>query len=179
MTSMGIRLIFFIALAIISFGCSGVRVLDTEADAGFKLSQYQTFDFFKLEASGDTTENFEKNANLMKQSISRELQSKGLRPATGNPDLLVNIGIVVNEQVQTRETTIQEAPRYMGQRRYRWKSEEVEVGKYREGTVTVDLVDPASDKMVWKGVVEGIIPRKEEQLKATIDDGVRSLFEKL
>ena len=171
--------IFILSFIVLSSCGSGIRVLDTEADSGFELSQYKTFDFFMLEGAGDTTENFVKNANLIKDSIRKKLQAKGLQPTSENPDLLVNIGIVVEEKVQTRQTTIQEAPRYMGQRNYSWKSQEVPVGKYKQGTVTVHLVEPTSKKMVWTGVAEGIVPSNEEKLQATIDDGIDRLFEKL
>lgn len=168
-----------IVISAIAAGCSAVHVTDTEADAGFKLTNYKTFDFFKLEGSGDTSENFAANAVLLKQSITRELESRGIKQSTLDPDLLINIGAVVEEQIQTRETSIREAPRYLGTRNYSWKAEEVEVGRYKVGTVTVDLVDRASNKMVWKGVVEGTLPAKQEKIPSTIDEGMKALFQKL
>lgn len=158
---------------------SGVEVLDTNAADQFQLQRYQTFDFFRLEASGDTAENFERNVDLLKQAIATELESKGLHQTSSSPDLMVNIGIVVEEKVQTRETTFREAPIYVGQRRYHWESEEVEVGRYREGTVTVDLVDRKENNMVWEGAVEGVIPKKQEKVRERIKEGVEALFEKL
>jgi hypothetical protein len=170
---------YFAAMLVTLLACGGVNVLETDVDEDFHLSRYTTFDFFELEASGDTARNFSRNVGLLRQAITRELESKGLEKTSVSPDLLVNIGIVVEEKVQTRETTIREAPIYIGQRRYRWESEEVEVGRYREGTVTVDLVDRAENKMVWKGVVESVIPQKQEKLQERIDEGVEALFEKL
>lgn len=160
-------------------GCSGVNVLETHMDEHFDLGRYKTFDFFRLEASGDTAENFSRNVELLKQAITHELESKGLRPSLASPDLLVNIGIVVEQKVQTRQTSIREAPVYIGQRRYHWESKEVEVGRYREGTVTVDLVDSKDNKRVWEGAVEGVIPEREKNLRNRINDGVKALFEKL
>lgn len=160
-------------------GCSGVHVLETHPEGNFQLSDYKTFDFFRLEASGDTAENFSRNAELLKQAISRELTAKGLQHTSASPDLLVNIGIVVEQKVQTRETDFREAPIYMGQRRYHWESEEVEVGRYRKGTVTVDLVDSGNNRRVWEGTVEGVIPERDRKLRARIDEGVEALFEKL
>jgi hypothetical protein len=179
MPMMNIQRFLYVFVIAIGCACSGVRVLDTEADTGFRLGNYKTFDFFIVEGSGDTTENFDANAQLIMQAISRELQSRGLQPNGVKPDLLVNIGIVVREKVQTRETNIREAPRYIGQRRYSWKSEQVEVGRYKEGTVTVDLVDRVENNLVWKGVVEGTIPTKKEKIEPTINKGVSELFERL
>jgi hypothetical protein len=174
-TLMSCSCIIILALA----GCSGVNVLETHPDKSFQLDRYKTFDFFELEASGDTAKNFLRNAGLLKQAITRELESKGLRQSSSAPDLLVNIGIVVEQKVQTRETSFQEAPLYVGQRRYHWESEKVEVGRYRVGTVTVDLVDSKDNTRVWEGAVEGVIPERQEARQKRIDKGVEALFDGL
>lgn len=172
------KLTFYIMIIALA-GCSGVNVLETKAGKNFQLNRYKTFDFFKLEASGDTAENFSRNVEILKEAITRELESKGLRRSSTSPDLLANIGIVVEQKVQTRQTDFREAPIYIGQRHYHWESEKVEVGRYREGTVTVDLVDPHSNERVWEGAVEGVIPQRDKKLRDRIDDGVQALFEKL
>ena len=173
------RSVVFFTLFLTAAACSSVRVLETQAESGFRVSDYKTFNFLEVEGAGDTSGSFDRNANLIKQSIAKELSTKGLSHTPSNADLLVNIGIVVEEKVQTRETNIREAPRYLGQRRYSWKSEEVEVGRYKEGTVTVHLVDAKTKKMVWQGVVEGTIPSKQEKLADRIDEGVDELFAQL
>lgn len=173
------RVVIGLVMLVWVAGCSSVEVVRTQVAEGFRLSGYETFDFFQLEASGDTAANFAENVGLLKEAITRELESRGMERVSASPDLLVNIGIVVEEKVQTRETTIREAPIYIGQRRYHWETEEVEVGRYREGTVTLDLVDRRENKLVWEGVVEGVIPKKEEQLRGRIDEGVEALFEEL
>src|SRR6187402_39901 len=110
MKNSALLLVFFMLAS-----CSGVKVLNTEANDGFALGNYKTFDFYKLEARGDTVAaNYETNAELLKQAIAKQLQAKGLQQATSNPSLLVNIGVVVEEKIQTRETSIREAPVYMG-----------------------------------------------------------------
>ena len=164
---------------LVCVSCSGVRVLNTEADPGFQIGKYKTFDFFEIVGAGDTSSYFEENVKLLKESIVQKLQAKGLTQTSSQPDLQVNIGAMVEEKVQTRETTLRDAPRYMGQRNYTWKSEEIEVGRYREGTVTVHLVDPSTKKLMWKGAVAGVIPNKQKNVPATIEEGMQALFAKL
>lgn len=163
-------------LIIVLLSCSTINVLEKEGEPGFNLKNYSTFNFFEVEGSGDTTGNFASHTEQLIEAITSELQSKGLRLSQDNADLLINIGIVVQEKVQTRQTDIRDAPRYMGQRRYSWKSEEVEVNHYRKGTVTIELVESGPEKMVWKGVAEGVIPEKDRKLKEAIQDGVKTLF---
>ena len=171
--------ILFLAIPPVLLACNATKVLDTESADGFQIGNYKTFDFFKLEARGDTSDNFETNAASMKDAITRNLESRGLRRVDANADMLVNIGIVVTEKTQTRETTFREAPRYMGQRRYSWKSEEIEIGTYKSGTATIHLVDANTKEMVWRGVAEGIIPKNDEKLSKAIESGVDELFERL
>ena len=162
-------------------GCSSVRVLHTELGDGADLSKYKTFDFYRLRASGDTVSSvFESRINLLKEAISTELASRGYKQSSRNPDMLVNIGIRIKEQVQTRQTDWQTdgAPRYIGQRNYSWKSQEIEVGRYREGTIAIHLVDAAQQKMIWKGVVQGVAPEKQSNIQEAIQKGIKTLFDK-
>ncbi len=51
-----------------------------------------------------------------------------------------------------------------------------QVGRYREGTVTVEFVDRKENKLVWQGAVQDIIPEKDSKLEKTIKKGVDKLF---
>lgn len=158
-----------------------VRVLNTDSTPGFALINYKTFNFYEVTNESESTDaDFTNRVNILKQGIQQELARKGLTLSQDNPDLLVNIGVVTREKVQTRQTDFRtDAPRYIGQRRYSWKSQEVEVGRYREGTVTVHLVDREKNAMVWKGAAQAIIPKKEERLQKTVEAGVAKLFAQL
>lgn len=174
------NIIYFGVLLLGLGACTSVKVLNTKAADDFNLSDYQTFDFYEVRTSGDTLgEAFEERVELLKNEIARELNEMGLTRQPSNPDLMVNLGIVIEEKVQTRQTHIREAPIYIGQRRYSWKSEEVEVGRYRKGTVSVDLVDPEQNELVWKGVAGGVIPRSNRKLERTIQEGVEELFSQI
>ena len=165
-------------MTLLIVSCSSTKVLNTEAGEGVNLNAYKTFDFYKVEASGDTASQlYAERISLLEDAIAIQMQKHGYLLSKTNPDLLVNIGVVVNQEVQTRQTDFRtDAPRYTGQRRYSWKSEEVEVGTYREGTVTVHLVDRKENKMVWKGAVQDVIPRKESKVQKTIANGIKKLF---
>ena len=160
-------------------GCSAGRVVKTEKADGTNFQSFKTFDFYKLEASGDTSSGrFNSYTNFLREAVGRELKAKGFTQSESNPDLLVNIGIVVKQETQTRETNIREAPRYMGQRRYSWKSQEVEVGKYKSGTVTIDLVDSKKNSRVWEGIVEGIISERTNTYENDVNKAITNLFSK-
>lgn len=167
--------VFLFALA----GCSAGRVVKADKAPGVDFQSFKTFDFVKLEASGDTASaRFDTYSTMLRDAVARELKAKGYTQSNSNPDLLVNIGAVVKEQTQTRETNIREAPRYIGQRNYKWKSEEVVVGHYKTGTVTIELVDSKQNNMVWQGVVEGIISEKTKTYQNDVNKAMTDLFAK-
>ncbi len=168
-------------LLCLSAACSSVKVVNTESADGFRLSRYRTFDFYQVATSGNAVAaDYGERLSGTKEEIKKQLESRGLKHATQNPDLLINLGVVVNEQVQTRQTDLRtDAPRYMGQRNYSWKSEEVETGRYREGTLALDLVDPKENQLVWKGAVEGVIPEKEQKRQTQAAQGIKELISRI
>jgi hypothetical protein len=172
-------------LAILGLGlmaaCSSTRVSNTESAPDTDFSKYHRFDFYKLTASGDTvTKLFDERVAVLKSAISGELGKRGYTQTSTNPDLFVNIGIQVEEKTQTRQTDWRTDGRYtyVGQRNYSWKSEEIVTGYYREGTVTIHLVDAAKNKMVWKGTAKDVVPNKEKNLSDAAVKGMKALFEK-
>ena len=168
-------------MAVGMMSCQAVRIVNTESAEDFVLADYRTYNFYEIEASGDTTTLiFRERIDLLKKEIAKQLEKRGLTRSTSEPDLLVNLGTVVDEKVQTRQTNIiSDPPTYIGQRRYTWKSKEVEVGRYKAGTVSVDLVDREQNKLVWQGVAEGIIPNNPARLQKMIAKGAEKLFSRL
>jgi len=170
----------YILLLMAVSGCSGISIIGVDKADNFTIINYKTFDFFKVDASGDALSDHSKeNLELLKAAITKELQSKGVTQSSTDPDLLVNIGVVVLEKVQTRETRLGEYPTYMGTRNYSWERQDIEVGRYRDGTVTVHLVEPETKKMVWKGAAQGVLPNKQSGVPGMIDQGMKQLFEKV
>lgn len=165
-------------LIILFTACSSSKVINTERADNVDFSTYKTFDFYQVEAKGDTiSQRFNDRITKLQDAIAIKMQKLGYLLSKTNPDLQINIGIVVKEETQTRQTDFRtDAPRYIGQRRYSWKSEQVETGHYREGTVTVHMIDAKQNKMIWKGAAQDIIPKKESRLDATIKRGVSKLL---
>ena len=175
------KLIIFISLLL--FGCSGVSIKNVQKADNFALSKYKTFGFFKVDASGDALgKNYSDNLELLKKSITKQFETKGLSLAADNPDVMVNIGIVVSQEVQTRETSFSnpgDRTMYMGQRNYSWHTQEVVVGTYKQGSVTLDLVDRASGKLVWQGTATSVVPENQKNVPALIEEGMAKLFMEL
>ena len=159
--------------------CSPYKILRSqvhkspEAVPNYRSYEFVETDLNALAAMAVTPEQVE----ALKAAIARQLDARGYVRGADNPDLLVNIGLTVAEKTQTRETNIREAPRYIGQYRYSWRSQTVPVGTYREGTVNVDVVDARKNELFWEGAVSSVLTRKTGT-DAGLDKAMSRLFEK-
>ena len=171
-------------LLIIGFaGCSPYRVVRNQSDHSAVWTAYRTFAFVDTSRIDPVPSgSYQTAIEQIKRAVTAELNGRGYQLVATNSsanqsDLLVNVGAVVNEKTQTRQTTIYEAPRYIGQRRYSWQSQEVPVGTYKEGTLSLHVVDRKQNALVWDAAVSGVLGKKgitPEQ----IDEAVRTVFAK-
>ncbi|UFH53573.1 DUF4136 domain-containing protein [Spirosoma sp. KNUC1025] len=164
-------------------GCSSYRIVRNEVDKTANWSSYRTFAFIDTNRIEPTpNETYRTAMDQLKQAVAAELTNRGYQQITTaqtgtHPDLLVNIGGIINEKTQTRPTTIYEAPRYIGQRRYHWQSQDVPVGTYKEGTVNIHIVDTRRNELLWDAAVSSVL-RKGNVTPDQIRDGVSQLFTK-
>jgi Domain of unknown function (DUF4136) len=175
------KLLAITALACFLFSCgSGIKIKGVETAVNVNLHGYKSFGFYSVKAVGDTIPFlFNERLGILKSAIVAELSKKGFVQTNTNPDLMINIGIQVSEEVQIRQTQFgQDGPFYMGQTNYKWKSEIIEAGHYRNGSVTIHAVDARQVRLVWQATAEGIIPVKESQLIADVKTGMFKLFER-
>jgi len=171
---------FIVLVLYVLAACSSVKIKDVSKANDFAISSYKTFNFYTITNEGETNgPNYEKNLKLLKEAIVNEMGAKGVMLSSDDPGLLVNIGIVITEKVQTRETSLSmpgDRIAYMGQRNYHWQSQEVEVGRYREGTIIIDLVDPSKNELVWQGKAVSVVPEKQKNVPETIAEAMKKLF---
>lgn len=150
------------------------------ADGEFALQGYKTYQFLDVEVENSHNEGFTLAVNFLKEEINKQMAARGLELAATDADLQINLGIVVEEKEQTRTTSLATDPfTYTGQRNYTWQSEEIVVNKYREGSMTMHLVDAATNEAVWVGTVSKIIPSKTEKKQQAIAEAVQDIFQEI
>jgi hypothetical protein len=167
-------LLFLLSLT----ACATEQVQHTEQQSNVDFRAYKTYNFLDVTARNEAAfQGPNTGVETLKQAIDREMQRRGYQ-LSASPDLLVNIGVMTQDKVQTRETTLRDAPIYLGQRNYHWQSQDVVVGRYEEGTATVEIVDAARQELIWQGSVKSILSPKADKLTKQIDSAVATLFEK-
>lgn len=110
----------------------------------------------------------------LKEATRSQLEGLGYVYDESNPELRVNIVLAVQDRAEIRSTPNAGPLGYMG-----WGMSNIETVQYRYGTLVIDLVDAKRRTMVWRGVAEDRITRKNMQnADATVRDAVRELFAK-
>jgi hypothetical protein len=171
----------FILLLLGIFSCGGSRVIvENDQYKDFNLTDYKTFDFFEIDAQNSESPNFKENISYLEETISKGLAARGLIQSSNNPDLKINLGITIEDKIQTRTTSLATDPfMYSGQRSYTWQSKEVPVNTYRQGSLTVHLVDRSSNKAVWVGTIDQVLPNKAKNNPDAIESAVAEIFKEL
>ncbi|HEX8350025.1 MAG TPA: DUF4136 domain-containing protein [Hymenobacter sp.] len=158
--------------------CASEQVQYAQPQANIDFRAYKTYNFMDVTARNDAAfQGPGTGIETLKQAIGREMSRRGYQQADA-PDLWVNIGVVTQDKVQTRETTLRDAPIYIGQRNYHWQSQNVVVGHYAEGTATVEVVDAARKELIWQGAVKSVLTPDPTRLTKRIDEAVAALFDK-
>lgn len=167
-------------VALVAACATGPRVR-TDADPNANFAQYRTWDWYApiaMEQHGYSTW----LSDRIKADIEREMAARGYRRATANPDLRINFQAAVNER-----TSVHTMPRsdvtWLWSYRARtyvavpvWY-DQTQVSRYTEGTLTIDLVDARSNRLVWTGDAIGrVLAREPAQRAAQIDQSIAAIF---
>jgi len=166
-----------IILSLIAFyACTpvGVKTINTN---DLDLAVYQTYNYLKFSyAHYDSIPYNEQNYAYLIEQMDKHMKAKGMSLAD-DPNLVMNIGVVIRQEQQTRETDVRTDMNYAGQRNYHWESEEQVVGVYDVGDVTIDFVDTKKDILVWQASIDGMMSKNEKKMKERIDYAVEKIFE--
>lgn len=158
-------------------GCSPVKILQSLKVKDFSLSNYSTFDFYHMNVDGNTGPEYGERVHWIMDEFAAQMEERGIKQSDQEPEILINIGLVFVEKVQTRETDfLTDAPRYVGSRNYHWESETVPVGTYEEGTMVVHIVEPEGLILLWEGVAESVLLKSDNAAQKNIVIGVNKLM---
>ena len=179
MKKIRISIVLSITIVFLLSSCSTVKIDRVQKEADFSLANYKTYDFQVAKLDMEKLSEYSKRVNWIKEELIKQLELSGLERSADNPDLILNVGLMVEEKVQTRETDFGTDAYYMGTRNYSWQSEEIEVGRYDEGTFTIDFVDTKDNTLKCMGVAKGVKVKKDESAHKNIAKGLEKLFKQI
>jgi len=167
-TKAGVFVLFVLLLA-------GCRVETKESyDHTIDFSKYKTFCWMtgcEFKFNGPEYLNDSLLRESLKTSIIKELESKGLKEDSNNPDLLVGFTITVKDEQAIIYHRAEDSPIY-----YQPLETEREVINYLKGTVIIGLADRAESKMVWQSVAVSYMELNPDFSEKNIRKGIKMVL---
>jgi hypothetical protein len=176
--------------AFVITGC-GVQSY-VEKDPSVNLNSYKTYAWIGDKNSNRKTDKPYKDfqESYLTDLISQQLEKNGFVKSKSNPDILIDYDIMIENEVRhqseplysrsfvryfynpyTQRINSRYYPsRYMGQNTYDVP--------YKSGTITINIVDNDSKKLVWQGWAETEVTTKRIA-KDDMNKIVKSIFKKM
>ena|SRR2546423_339024 len=161
MKMFGISGIILIALFSLA-GCSSKVYVQRDESAN--LAKYRTYSWVETKTDQNDNRNTTAFAEAaIHNAVNQELSKNGWREVTNDPDVLITHDILVERTSVTQSSPIYSQPFtrvYYNPWMRRWgtvyyPSQFMGYDTYnapaREGTVTITMIDPRTDKPIWQG----------------------------
>jgi len=150
------------ALALALFGVdSQAQTVRVQWDRKVDFSGYQSFSWLEGTAAVDPEVN-----QLISESIENELSVRGIFPDEDEPDLHVVYHASAREQFDVEG----------GYRRDWTDSGAVTVNSHLAGTLVVDLVDAAENRIVWRAIATATVSGNPKKARGRIPSVVQKMF---
>jgi hypothetical protein len=158
-----------ILLTLVLAGCaaSGPTIM-VNTVPGADLSGFETFNF--LQPLGTDRDNGARTpmSSMLADAMTRELTSRGLTQSD-SPDLMVDFFVTTEDRMDVRTTrnssmhSMHSVHRsHWGRSSFStWPSYQTTVRQYTQGTLLVDLIDPAANALVAEGAAQSRIRSNE------------------
>ncbi|HEX8174180.1 MAG TPA: DUF4136 domain-containing protein [Pyrinomonadaceae bacterium] len=146
-------------------GLADAQSVQTDFDRSFDFSKLKTFNFaMQRRGAGDPLAKDSLNDGRIKTALGAHLMVSGFSmESVGKPDFAVAYYVTARDKVDVQEYRF--GP-FLGRR-------DIRVDQYTEGTLIVDIIDPATRKLVWRGYASSAIELKN------VDEKINKAVEKL
>ena len=170
-----IRLLIISSLMVVAFGCSTVSY-QFDYDPEVNYTGLKTFRWMPVSVQEDI---HTLNVKRLQEAVNAQLEAKGCKMTTDNPDFLISMHVTKEEKVDvmTLNSSYRERAMYMHGGSYA-VGPQYSVYQYEEGTFILDFVDPKSMEMIWRGVAQGEVRNYSSPVKRyeRIDEVVQKVL---
>ena len=174
------RVLAFLGFAMAVAGCASGPNIVINSDPAADWSRYQTFSFFDpLGTDKGSVRTI--LSNQLVASTTRELEARGMTRRDENPDVLVNFIVSTKETIRSRPGTTVGVHHGMGRYGtwggYSMGMSTTDIVQSTEGTLAIDVVDRASNLLVWEAAARKRITEKmRRNQQQVVDETVVELF---
>ena len=141
-------------------GCESGPEIRRDTNPSANFASYKTFGFYPQLAT-DRAGYESVFTTRLKDSTRRQMEAKGYVYSETDPDLFLNFYANVEDKQEIRSTPVSMGYYgYRGAYGYGFNTPQVETVNYKEGTLTIDLVDPKGKVLVWNATAEGRVSKE-------------------
>lgn len=147
-----------------SLGANAIK-----APYAINLRNYKTYAWYQNEppAEAEYLSGYRPSLNLhIRQAVEQELEKRGYTKVSSNPDMLVAYDVSVSvpaeqDRAENFEKGFGYSYAYMSGYRYDYGYADMpgyrKVDLFKQGTLIVDIINPKSNLLLWRGWAEGSI----------------------
>lgn len=170
------------------------RTAYVQKDANVDLSKIQTYSWVKTQTDKEDRSNKGRTDDLtarkIRASIDRNLQEKGWKEVTKNPDVYLVYDVMIeNEDKRIQRPVYSESFTrwFFNPRSRRWvpvfypsrlMGYDEQTRRVKEGTLTLTMLDAETDKTIWQGWTTSELDGKKLTDKE-IDGNVKAIIKKI
>jgi len=133
-------------------GCASKPTIITNSDPSADFMALQTFSFMQPLSTDSGNVRSLLSSQLI-DATTGELEKRGMRLDANNPDVLINFLIETQEQIRSRNSSAS-VGMHRGGRYGMWGGSvsTPTIEQTTQGQMTIDMVDPARNQIVWQGI---------------------------
>jgi hypothetical protein len=176
-----VRFGFLLVLGIVLAGCSTFKIAD-DYDPSADFASFHSYAWAPAESEAPKDPRVENDLleARVHESVDAELSAKGFSLATAGatPDFWVTYHAALEAKIDV--TTIQQSyPYYRGYSRWGGYSETY-VRQFDEGTLILDVIDPETEKLIWRGSAQARVNDSStpEKRSKRVRDAVAAILER-
>lgn len=162
-------------------GCSTMRVT-SDTDPSAKFTGYKSYNWMAEAPKKTGDPRIDGNsilASRIRSAVERQLAAKGYeKRSSGTPDFLVGYHASLEKKTSVR--MLNDHYRYGPGWGWRYRGPQTYVYDYDEGTLILDIVDPKTRKLLWRGSATDVVnpTASGEARQKKINKAVTRILEK-
>src|SRR5579863_8165266 len=164
-------IVAFVGVVLLTATASFAQQVKTDYDRDADFSHYRTYSWEKVQTQDQLW------VDRIKQAVNSALGAKGWTQVNSGGD----VAVVAMETTQNQQTLNTFYDGFGGGWRWRgfggFGDSTTTVDTYRVGTLVVDLFDPSTKNLIWRGSASDTLSDKSDKNIRTLDKGVQKMFD--